>query len=302
MAVLISKDLTAADIYNGSSVFTDYLAGYNSTIVRWGTTLAKTIKTGEIWFNISMKFVDLVPLNNVVEFDCYEVIKTLFGSFDDFLSYQTSEVIKYDGNLFNLHAVKLVVNYTDNTSENVDITGKFTRAVRQHTDMSNGMFYFTGDGPYPHFTNLLMKAPRKKDWFTQQIRIFKGYPLDVSLIFLLSQHFPNFQKTDPNQTDLKALKEQYLINSNLPKGVYASHTLKAHNFSVKSLALDGQRLFSSSHDKTIKIWDLNTNTCTATLQGHSGAVYSLKLDGERLVSGSGDNTIKIWDLTTNTCT
>lgn len=192
MAVLISKDLTAADIYNGSSVFTDYLAGYNSTIVRWGTTLAKTIKTGEIWFNISMKFVDLVPLNNVVEFDCYEVIKTLFGSFDDFLSYQTSEVIKYDGNLFNLHAVKLVVNYTDNTSENVDITGKFTRAVRQHTDMSNGMFYFTGAGPYPHFTNLLMKAPRKKDWFTQQIRIFKGYPLDVSLIGPTANNYLNF--------------------------------------------------------------------------------------------------------------
>jgi hypothetical protein len=182
MAVQIVKDLTAADIYNGASVFTDYLAGYNSTVVKWSTTTIKTIKTGEIWFNGTLKFVDLIPLNNVVEFDCYEVIKTLFGSFDDFISYQTSDTIKYDGNLFNLHSVKLVVNYTDNTSENVDITGKFTRAVRQHTDMSNGMFYFTGAGAYPPFANLLMKAPSKKDFFTQRIRIFKGYPIDISFI------------------------------------------------------------------------------------------------------------------------
>ncbi len=128
--------------------------------------------------------------------------------------------------------------------------------------------------------------------------ITRNHPLTL----LLSQHFPNFQKTDPNQTELEALKEQYLINSNLPKGVYASHTLQAHKGTVWSLALKGQTLFSSSKDKTIKLWDLNTNTHTATLQGHKGAVYSLKLDGQRLFSGSSDSTIKIWDLNTNTCT
>ncbi|MBS0604679.1 MAG: WD40 repeat domain-containing protein [Verrucomicrobia bacterium] len=123
-----------------------------------------------------------------------------------------------------------------------------------------------------------------------------------SLILLLSQHFPNVQKTDPNQTDLEALIEQYLINSNLTKGVYASHTLQGHDTVVSSLALDGQRLFSGSYDKAIKVWDLNTNTCTATLQGHDNAVMSLALDGQKLFSGSSDNTIKIWDLNTNTCT
>ncbi len=128
--------------------------------------------------------------------------------------------------------------------------------------------------------------------------ITRNHPLTL----LLSQHFPNFQKTDPNQTELEALKEQHRINSNLTKGVYASHTLQGHNNSVFSLALDGQRLFSGSDDNTIKIWDLNTNTCTATLQGHNGSVESLALDGQRLISGSYKGAIEIWDLNTNTCT
>ncbi len=138
--------------------------------------------------------------------------------------------------------------------------------------------------------------------FNQTCRQFSFITRNHPLTLLLSQHFPNFQKTDPNQTELEALKEQHRINSNLTKGVYASHTLHGHESSVFSLALDGQRLFSGSKDSTVKIWDLNTNTCTATLQGHDGSASSLAVDGQRLFSGSDDNTIKIWDLNTNTCT
>ncbi|MBS0603867.1 MAG: F-box/WD repeat-containing protein [Verrucomicrobia bacterium] len=122
------------------------------------------------------------------------------------------------------------------------------------------------------------------------------------LTILLSDYFPNFQNKDPHQTDLQALKEQHFNNSNPTKGVYASHTLQGHDRAVRGLALDGQRLFSGSYDKTIKIWDLNNNRCTATLEGHDRAVTCIALDGQRLFSGSLDQTIKIWDLNTNTCT
>ncbi len=138
--------------------------------------------------------------------------------------------------------------------------------------------------------------------FNQTCRQFSFITRNHPLTLLLSQHFPNFQKTDPNQTELEALKEQHRINSNLTKGVYTSQTLKGDNGSVESLALDGQRLFSASSKGAIEIWDLNTNTCTATLQGHNESVESLALDGQRLFSGSGDGSIKIWDLNTNTCT
>ncbi len=129
--------------------------------------------------------------------------------------------------------------------------------------------------------------------------ITRNHPLTL----LLSQHFPNFKKTDPNQTDLEALKERQFIIPNLTNGVYTSHTLQGYNCQVFcSLSLDGQRLFSGSDDNTIKIWDLNTNTCTATLEGHNRPVFSVALDGEKLFSSSMDQTIKIWDLNTNTCT
>ncbi|MBS0604675.1 MAG: WD40 repeat domain-containing protein [Verrucomicrobia bacterium] len=121
------------------------------------------------------------------------------------------------------------------------------------------------------------------------------------LTLLLSKHFPNFRKTDPNQADLEALKEQYFIASNLTKGVYLSETLQGHNKIVSSLALNRQKLISGSYDNTINIWDLNTNTCIATLQEHDGTVLSLAVDGQRLSSGSSDRTIKIWDLNTNRC-
>ncbi|MBS0604674.1 MAG: F-box/WD repeat-containing protein [Verrucomicrobia bacterium] len=122
------------------------------------------------------------------------------------------------------------------------------------------------------------------------------------LTLLLSEYFPNFRKRDPNQTDLEALYEQHVIESNLKKGVYASRTLEEHNGSVRGLALDQERLISCSSDNTIKIWDLKTNTCTSTLQGHDGPVFSLTLDGQRLFTSSSDGTIKIWDLNTKECT
>ncbi|MBS0604678.1 MAG: F-box/WD repeat-containing protein [Verrucomicrobia bacterium] len=123
-----------------------------------------------------------------------------------------------------------------------------------------------------------------------------------SLIFLFSDYFPNSQKTDPNQTDLEALKEQYFINSNQTRGVYTSFNLEELNSTVYSLALGGKRLFSGTIENTIKIWDLNANTCIATLQGHDKPVRCLAIDGQRLFSGSFDRTIKIWDLNTHACT
>ena len=57
---------------------------------------------------------------------------------------------------------------------------------------------------------------------------------------------------------------------------------------------------SGSHDKTIKVWNVKTNSpwSVMTLAGHSGEVRCLHLEGNRLVSGSTDLTIKVWDLST----
>lgn len=69
------------------------------------------------------------------------------------------------------------------------------------------------------------------------------------------------------------------------------------------LTQDQNHIILAMHDKTIKIWDLETGACTRIFEGHTERVYSLALMAEekRLISGSGDNTVKIWDMDTGNC-
>ncbi len=90
-----------------------------------------------------------------------------------------------------------------------------------------------------------------------------------------------------------------LVEQPEPDGVLIGHT-----DGVMCLAFDaeGNRLFSGSLDRTLKVWDLATRVEVATLHGHLGRVCSLAFDPthERLVSGSGgfrgsDNIARLWE-------
>src|SRR5207244_12075440 len=80
-------------------------------------------------------------------------------------------------------------------------------------------------------------------------------------------------------------------------------TLRGHVGQVTSLALsaDGNRLFSASADKTIKVWDLRADRQTAAVYDHANPVMCLAVsrDGKRLFLGTYDHTVKICDLETN---
>ncbi|KAG8664370.1 uncharacterized protein FPOAC1_013708 [Fusarium poae] len=82
-------------------------------------------------------------------------------------------------------------------------------------------------------------------------------------------------------------------------------TLEGHDGSVRSVvfSVDGQRLASSSNDKTVKIWDSHSGECLKTLEGHDGWVRSVvfSADGQRLASSSYDNTVKVWDVHSGEC-
>ena len=75
-------------------------------------------------------------------------------------------------------------------------------------------------------------------------------------------------------------------------------TFEGHTGGISCVQFDGGRIVSGSHDKSIKVWNVKTNSpwSVITLAGHSGEVRCLHLDGNRLVSGSTDLTIKVWDL------
>lgn len=73
-----------------------------------------------------------------------------------------------------------------------------------------------------------------------------------------------------------------------------------HTESINSIGLSrNSKLFlTSSMDKTLRVWDLQTGAQLLMLVGHTesvnGAVFSL--DGRKITSSSTDGTIRIWDI------
>ena len=82
-------------------------------------------------------------------------------------------------------------------------------------------------------------------------------------------------------------------------GIFAADlTTLEHGGKIQSVEFhptDSSKVVSASDDKTIKLWDLDTDTAT-TFSGHTDKVNAVAFspDGETLASGSEDKTCKLW--------
>jgi len=76
-------------------------------------------------------------------------------------------------------------------------------------------------------------------------------------------------------------------------------SLHGHSHFVSDVVMssDGQYALSSSWDKTLRLWDLNTGTTTRQFVSHEKDVLSVAFsaDNRQIVSGSRDKTIKLWN-------
>merc|ERR1719483_29190 len=93
-------------------------------------------------------------------------------------------------------------------------------------------------------------------------------------------------------------RERFKLKRSWLRGQCHVRTFEGHSAAISCVQFDMGRIVSGSHDKTIKVWNVKTNSpwSVMTLAGHSGEVRCLHLEGNRLVSGSTDLTIKVWDL------
>jgi autophagy-related protein 16 len=76
------------------------------------------------------------------------------------------------------------------------------------------------------------------------------------------------------------------------------HTLTGHLSKVYSARFTNlNTVVSGSHDRTIKIWDLNKGYCTKTVFTLSSCndLSPMNADGTVLVSGHLDNNLRVWD-------
>ncbi|KAG2737699.1 WD40 repeat-like protein, partial [Suillus brevipes Sb2] len=60
------------------------------------------------------------------------------------------------------------------------------------------------------------------------------------------------------------------------------------------------KVISTSDDKTVRIWDVETGEQEKSLEGHASRTIGLvvSMDGRRIVSGADDGEIIIWDADT----
>jgi sugar lactone lactonase YvrE len=76
--------------------------------------------------------------------------------------------------------------------------------------------------------------------------------------------------------------------------------IEAHSSVIRGIAVtpDGKRAISASHDRTIKLWNLENGIELCALEGHSSFVHGVAVtpDGKCAISASSDQTLKVWDL------
>jgi WD40 repeat protein len=98
------------------------------------------------------------------------------------------------------------------------------------------------------------------------------------------------------------LRAELLVEAVESRLYHQLNCFRGHAGSVFSVAFspDGKQLLSGSHDRTIRLWDVQSGKELRRFESHRDLVYGVAFspDGRRILSGSADNTVRLCDVKT----
>jgi len=141
--------------------------------------------------------------------------------------------------------------------------------------------------------------------FSQEIKVVKGVSAGWGICFrTVSLDGGLYALTCWKDTIAVGLDSGCIIILNAITGAQMT-TLSGHTDWVRSLVFlpDGISLVSGSHDKTVKLWDMQTGGVIKTFKGHTHYISSVSISADctTIASGSYDRTIHLWDIQTGEC-
>lgn len=104
------------------------------------------------------------------------------------------------------------------------------------------------------------------------------------------------------KTTLSILTLLTFFSLNIFAQDFNSTTLEGHTESINKIIFspNGTMLASASYDRTIRLWDVATETHRYKLTGHNSHIYAIAFspDGNTLASGSENGKIRLWNAVT----
>ena len=174
----------------------------------------------------------------------------------------------------------------------------------QDIDMLSRMDTFgsTSRTPASIFGNPPVESPKP---FLPESSIPLTKPSVLEPPYLVSNHW------EPPSINFQYLfKQRRKLEENWTAGKFKSfqlphrdHPGEAHTECVYTIQYSGKYLVSGSRDRTLRIWNLETQRLvTKPLCGHSGSVLCLQFDAAEkediIISGSSDTDVIIWRFST----
>lgn len=99
------------------------------------------------------------------------------------------------------------------------------------------------------------------------------------------------------QACLEMLRSNQVLIKAIQHGLERVVTFNTHQSDITQLSVYNKRVFVSSDDQTVKVFDFN-GIAMRKFVGHIGGVWTFDCAGNRLVTGSTDKTARVWDLDT----